>query len=207
MSTLFPPASFSELVTEAEAWETDPWAAEAILKVELLTNTVVDPCSGRGVLMQAAEAAGYTVFATDKYDWGCPGVLIDDFLEPSSHDRYVAGNTVFMNPPFSLSEQFVQRSFELKARKIVCFQKFAWWESQGRRTFWDRYTPCRIYICGDRATCWRFDTPVNEKGQHISPKTGKPMGNTPTAHAWFIWERGQPTGPLVSRIYKEDREE
>ena len=181
----------TKLAKEAEAFETPSWAVDAILKVELLTHYVVDPCAGRGVLGDAADAAGYEVIARDKYDWGAPGVMVGDFFTTTADHGWVRNNTVLMNPPFSLAEQFVEKCFELGARKIICFQRFAWWESAGRRDFWEKHPPNRIYICGNRASCWRFDIPEDKR-----------RNGTTTAHAWFVWSRGHPAGTTIGHIWK-----
>ena len=195
------------LAKTAEAYETPRWAAEVILDVELLTRKVVDPCAGYGVLRDVAKAAGYRTVAFDKYEWGADKVILADFLTDPRVLPLIDGNSVFMNPPFSLAQQFVKRCVEGGARKIVCFQKFVWWESQGRREWWNQHRPNRIYICGDRASCWRHDIPVNDEGRRYDPATGKLLGGTPTAHAWFIWERGHPPGPVIGHIYKKGKDE
>lgn len=177
---------------EAEAYETPRWAVDAILRAEILTSNVFDPCAGKGVLMDAARDAGYDVSGIDKYDWGYPYIQIKDFLADEPDGIFALDVTVLMNPPFSLAEKFVLRAMELNARKIVCFQRFAWWESAGRREFWDINPPNRVYICGNRATCWRFDVPAEKR-----------IGGTPTAHAWFIWERGHPHGTTLGHVFKE----
>ncbi len=179
------------LAKQAEAFETPTWAVEAILDREILTGAIVDPCAGQGALADAAEARFYTVYAYDKY---YPGYQIEqwDFLT-SSDASLVADRAVLMNPPFSLAVEFVERCIEFNARKIVCFQRFAWWESRGRRDFWDKHPPNRVYVCGNRATCWRFDIPEEDR------KSG-----TTTAHAWFVWERGHPKGTVMGHIYKGD---
>ena len=183
------------LAKEAEAYETPRWAVEAILDVEILTHAVIDPCAGRGVMMDAAADCGYDVYGIDRYDWGNACVDIEDFLDPDIKRFWIEDNTILMNPPFSLAQQFVEKCFELKARKIVCFQRFAWWESKGRRDFWEKHPPNRVYICGNRASCWRFDIPESER------KSG-----TTTAHAWFVWERGHPPGTVLGHIYKDTSE-
>lgn len=178
---------------ECEAYETPRWAADAILRAEILTQRVFDPCAGKGVLVYAARDAGYTwVKGIDKYYWGVDEFDEADFLVDNIPYQLIEDATVLMNPPFSLAEQFVLRAMELNARKIVCFQRFAWWESAGRREFWDINPPNRVYICGNRASCWRFDIPENKR------KSG-----TATAHAWYIWERDQPGGTVLGRIYKD----
>lgn len=189
----------TDLAIELECFETPIWAAQAILRAEILTRVVIDPCTGPGVLARAALQAGYVVVATDVCDWG----LVEDeknlrarhgaaydFL--GDYPCHVEGNTVFMNPPFSVACQFVDKAKELGARKIVVFQRWAWREAGRRRAWWDANPPSRVYLCGDRATCWRADIPEEKR-----------TGGTPTAHAFFVWEAGQPAGPLVGTIWKK----
>lgn len=178
---------------EAEAYETPRWAVDAILDVEILTHDVVDIGAGRGMLMDAARERGYRCVGIDKYDWGRTDVVLMDFLEDDRALMYLKGTSVLMNPPFSLAQQFVTRCLNAGARKVVCFQRFAWWESEGRREFWQREPPSRVYICGSRATCWRYDITEEEKTH---------MGRSSTAHAWFVWEPGHPPGTLMGHIYK-----
>jgi hypothetical protein len=175
----------------AEAFETPAWAAEAILDAELLTPHVFDPCCGHGTLAKAALARGYILRASDLYNWGYGDTGID-FLDCAALGVEPGDVTVFMNPPFSLAVQFVEHALQLGVRKIVSFQRFAWWESRERDPFWRAHPPNRIHICASRANCWRFDIPPHER------KSG-----TPTAHAWFVWERGHPPGPVLGRLLKE----
>ncbi len=187
--------TLEETARRLEAFETPQWAIDEILKVELLTHLVDDPCCGRGIMTESARALGYEVWPSDIHDWGYP-CTIANFLQPDvgvSPMWQIVDHTIFMNPPFSLAEQFVLRAKELGARKIVCFQRFSWWESQRRKKFWDAHPPNRIYICGSRASCWRYDIAKEDQ------KSG-----TTTAHAWFIWESGHPPGPVISRLYKGD---
>lgn len=192
--------TLKETCVRLEHFETPEWAAKAILNREILAGWVIDPCCGAGVLSRAALRHGYqNILSWDIHDWGFDGQTRQiDFLDPQilpensipESGRY-HGFTVFMNPPFSKAVEFVEKSFELGARKIVCFQRFAWWESQKRRYFWEKYPPNRVYICGDRADCWRHDIPLDGRGS-----------SSPTAHAWFVWEQGQPPGTQLGHIYK-----
>lgn len=181
---------FTDLCKRLEHFETPEWAANAILRKEILTKRVIDPCCGTGILSDAALAAGYYPVSIDIHDWGYPNTVLADFLQ---YERPLNGDTVFMNPPFSLAKQFVEKAFDLGARKVVCFQRFAWYESAKRRPFWEKYPPNRIYICADRATCFRHDIPQEDRDK---------MGNVPVAHAWFVWERGNASGTLLGSISK-----
>ena len=166
---------------QAEFYETPRWAVDGILRKESLPSTFVDPCTGLGVIAVAARDAGYeSHLLMDTHHW--EGMVWDfvqgDFLKEAPSCS-LEGRAVIMNPPFSQAEAFVKASFG--AEKILCFQRFAWWESQGRRFFWKDYPPTRVYVCGDRASCWRADIPQSAR------KNG-----TSTAHAWFVWEPKKP---------------
>ncbi len=197
--TDWPFADQEELARRSECFETPEWAAQAILERELLTPSVLDPCCGRGVLAQVAEAAGYVVAAIDLNDWGF-GETGLNFLSRTGPDvgrlfgfqrPPVPEFSVFMNPPFSYAEEFVEHALELGARKIVSFQRFAWWESVERLGFWERHRPARVYVTASRADCWRVD---------ISPAERAERGGTPTAHAWFIWEDGHPATAALGHL-------
>lgn len=190
------------LCEKYEHFETDPWAIEEILKKEILTPFVVDPCAGSGIMTRAARRVGYSVQALDVHDWGQNFPINDWLVKHPDIAQMVRGNTVIMNPPFTLSENFILRALDYDARKIVCFQKFSWYEGEKntgkkRGTFWELCPPNRIYVCGSRATCWRHDVPAE---QRVDAK-GRAK-TTPTTYAWFVWEDGHPRGTLTSHIYK-----
>ena len=195
----------AELCKRLEHFETPAWSVKAILSKEILTAMVVDPCTGTGVLAKAAIDAGYSAHALDIQHWGYSGTTVQDFLTIKAMWPQ-NGFTILMNPPFSKACEFVEKALELGARKVVCFQRFAWWESASRREFWETSPPARVYVCGDRATCWRHDLPTDENGKRLDPVTGKRLAGTTTAHAWFVWEQGAPAGTLLSHIYKGDVE-
>jgi len=177
-----------------EHYETPIWAAKAILQKEYLKGLVIDPCCGTGVLAQAALNYGHDVYALDIEQWGYESQNAQ--LDWLGLEELNGGKEfdVMMNPPFSLATQFVEKAFELGARKVLCFQRFAWWESKKRREFWRKYQPSRVYICGDRADCWRHD--IHEAGRGSS---------SPTAHAWFVFEKGERNHwPLLSHVWKDD---
>lgn len=191
-----------KLCLELEHYETPQWAIDAILEKEILTNIVIDPCTGSGVMADTARRKNYTVTACDVHDWGYPGTIIQDYLTTQKIETN-GDFTVFMNPPFSKTCEFIEKSFELGARKIVMFQRWSFRESNGRREFFEKYPMARFYLCGDRASSYRYDIPVNEKGKRYDPTTGKELAGTPTAHGFFVWERGQEqSNPPVFMLYK-----
>lgn len=212
MSELFPalpeqlrespkPRTLEQICAEREAWETPAWVAREILRVEILTPLVLDPCTGLGSLALAARAAGYTVVTNDIEDWTRhfthaiqPDATVDflttDILAGIPHRGEF---TVFMNPPFTKAVEFVERAFEIGARKIICFQRHAWREAVERREFWERRPPARIWLCGSRATCWLFHIPDDERGS-----------GTPVANSVYTWERGHTGASVMGAIYNPD---
>ena len=181
-----------DLAKKLEGYETEQGPIDAILDVELMTYEVFDPCCGYGVLGKAAEYRGHYVTFMDIYPWFEENnVVIQDFLK---HFEDLSDTTVFMNPPFSLACEFVDHVRMMNARKIICFQRYAWREGalndgKKRGAWWEKNPPSRIWLCGNRAQCLRFDL----RGQNIS----KP----PTAHAWFVWERGHRGAEVTRGLY------
>ncbi len=176
---------------EAECVETDPWAVRAILRAEILTPRVIDPCCGPGVMSKIAIEHGYDVYSSDLHDWGYGNVGIN-WLE----GRYpvpVKDATVLLNPPFSLACEFIDRALDLGARKVVAFQRLAFKESDERRAWWEARRYQRDYTCGKRAQNWRAT---------FSAEYRKGRTN-PMATAFYVWEAGQPAGPISGVIYPE----
>lgn len=193
-----------------EHFETPKWAVDAILKKEILDLFVIDPCCGTGVLSEAAISSGRRVVPIDIAYWNYQKQLFKvDYLKFSramlneymGYCGQVPRFSVFMNPPFSKACDFVKHSLELGAHKVVCFQRFAWWESEKRREFWEKMPPARVYICGNRASCWRHDLAeeMRDNGEDPSKRAG-----TPTAHAWFVWDQFAPSGTQLHHIWKDD---
>lgn len=184
-----------KLSRQYEHFETDAWAAPALLECEILTKEVVDLGCGTGILSEALKAAGYKVISIDIHDWGYPGTIVMDILDPANQKKLkklISNKTVFMNPPFSLAVAFVKKAKSCNARKIVSFQRYAWRESVDRKEFWEQYPANRVYLCGSRAQCWRHDIPKKKR-----------KSSSPTAHAFFVWERWQPAGTLEGILYKK----
>jgi len=221
------PLTLKSLAVDREAFETHQWVIDAILEVELMTPLVIDPCVGTGVMARAAAEAGHKVLAWDIVDWRqhlpverihWPTFEVGDFLAIQSLPRRIGHKdfTIFMNPPFSKAVDFVRHSLALGARKVVCFQRQAWRESSERKQFWEEAPPARVWVCGRRATCVRFDLLAcsHEGGQPACPNFNRPtkqklvgsgcsdcMNDSPTSNAIYVWERGHRGAEVTSAIY------
>lgn len=210
------PETLTNLCKDLEAFETPRWAIERMLEVEILTRHVVDPCSGTGIIPAVLDEKGYTPIASDIKDWAhelprssmkwpyTPNIL-DWLADVNTMD--LTGMSVVMNPPFSLACQFVDKAKALGARKIVCFQRQAWREGQGRKAWWDVNPPSRVWVCGSRASCWRFDLLEcqSPEGEEFCKNTGRCQycsGGVPTSHAWYVYEHGHRGIEATGAIYK-----
>lgn len=212
------PTELIELCKTVEAFETDPWAIDAILRHELMNLHVVDPCVGKGRMARAARALGHEVFTMDLVDWAdhFPGAETPDHLgdfltAPAPFPENEV--TYFMNPPFSKACEFVDRAMENDAYKVICFQTWTWRSSNARAAWWRANPPSRIWLCIDRASCFRFDIPEtcpvpdqcgDKKARHKARLCLQCMNSTPTTHAFFVWERGH-AGPTVNDLQKTRR--
>jgi hypothetical protein len=186
-----------ELCKKLEAFETPRWAIESILDVEVTTRRILDPCSGLGVIAKTCQDRGLSAIALDIVEWGIHFPEQNDFFFPTVCDFFdftddLSHVTVVMNPPFSKACEFVDHAHRLGARKVICFQRQAWRESTGRRKWWENNPPARVWVCGARAPCWRFDLLGSEKAEKSS---------SPTSYAWYVWERGHKGAEVTSAIY------
>lgn len=175
-----------------EAHETPAEAVVALLDAELFTGDVWDPAVGKGHIAVVLAQYGYDVETTDLVDWGVgtPGI---DFLQTTD----LLAASIVVNPPFSIAAEFAEHALALGVRKLAVFQRLAWWESDNRVTgIWARNPPNRVYGFNRRVTCWRFDIPPEERDRR---------SNTPTAHAWYVWERGHPRGTLMAHLILPER--
>jgi len=205
-----PDDDFINKCKKLEHFVTQPWAVEAVLEKELLTKNVFDPCVGSGVIAEIACRQGYNVFSSDIHDWGYEKLnILNDFLEITESPFSKKEFTVVMNPPFSKAEDFVKKCFELGARKVLCYQRFSWYEGsyesgKKRGKFWEKYRPTRIWLCGERASCWRYDLykSRDKESGNIYDYDGRKLSESSTAHAWFVWERGHLPVANCGHIFK-----
>lgn len=184
------------LYQSLEFFETPQWAVLAILKNTEISNNIYDPCAGLGAITETLRTPSKKIFTTDIKDWGYSNLdRIHDFLDEEINLPFKAHQfDIIMNPPFSKACEFVVKAHVYKPQKILCFQRFAWLESRERKTFWDFWPPNTIYLCGNRATCWRADVPAEKR-----------LSGTTTAHAWFEWNLLAPAkSTIVKRLYKSD---
>jgi hypothetical protein len=105
-----------------------------------------------------------------------------------------------MNPPFSKSEAFVKMAMLYGARKIVCFQRYDWFEGSDvkgkkRGAFWRDHRPARIWVCGDRANCHLHSQSADRR---------KKKGGMKQTYAFFVWEEGHAPAAITGHLFKSE---
>lgn len=170
----------------ADLYETPRVATEALIRAEKLPWRIWEPAAGRGAICDVLKANGYTVYATDLYDYGNPAIYPSrDFLD--SYPEYRDDVAIVTNPPYSLAAEFVAHAIEFVP--LVCFLlRLAFLESVKRTDILENSCLARVHVFKRRLPMMHRD---GWKG---------PRATSATAFAWFVWQRGH-TGPAtIDRI-------
>lgn len=73
--------------------------------------------------------------------------------------------------------------------QMAMFLKIQFLEGAKRKELFDKYPPKYIYVFRNRMATWN-------SGLEKDPKTGKRWATT-MCHAWFVWEKGSTSEPVV----------
>lgn len=154
---------------------TPPWATRGIVRW-LADNgladpgmTVREPCANRGYMVRPLAEFFAHVEASDVHDYGA-GFAVADYLfglDPAAVDA------TFMNPPFRLAEQFIQRALRTSGL-VAAIVRSAFTEGIGRHdSLFSKNPPCFIVQHVERVPMC--------KGKY------DPTIASATAYCWLIW--------------------
>jgi hypothetical protein len=177
---------------ENDYYATNPKAVEM-----LLTNytfnafTILEPCVGEGHIANAINnffTNKREITGIDLVDRGYPNTIVADFLTYETDKKWEG---IISNPPYSSAMEFVEKGMELLEEngQMAMFLKIQFLEGAKRKEFFEKYPPKYIYVFRNRMATWN-------NGQPVDPKTGKKWATT-MCHAWFIWEKGSKTEPII----------
>jgi hypothetical protein len=168
-----------------DCYETPKVAVKALLKVETLSHHIWEPACGGGNIVEALDAAGYDVWASDLHDHGC-GEAGVDFLTAPWPAGFPLG-AIVTNPPYRWAQKFVERALELSPL-VIMLMRLAFYESERR---------CHILEdCGlARIHCFRKRLPMMHRKNWDGPKANSGM-----AFAWFVWSRDHIGPTTIDRI-------
>jgi hypothetical protein len=166
---------------------TPPWATRAVCewlrdRGQLLqTMDVREPCANRGYMVRPLREYFDTVMAADVHDYGCGFPQRDYLFGPSSD--FLKTDWTFMNPPFRLAAQFIERALEISKIGVACIVRSAFLEGQERfETLYRDTPPWAVLIHTERVAM--------VKGRY------DPKASTATSYAWLIWRNDlAPSGP------------
>jgi hypothetical protein len=164
-------------------YQTPSWATEKLLKKELFSGLVMEPCSGNGAISTVLENYGYTVkssdLRTDDIVYGTKGLSIFDIPENSCAN-------IITNPPYCIAKEVIEKSLEIATDKVAMLLKLTFLESTKRHLFFKSTPLKKIYVFSNRLTMYHGMEP--------------PKNNGTIAYAWFIWERGYVGAPSIDWV-------
>ncbi len=168
-------------------YATEPKAIHKLCKVEKFTNTVFEPAAGGGHMVDALEANGYEVVASDIVNRGRNYAVFDFLIEIQQSDY-----DIITNPPYKYAKEFVEHALDIvgDGRKVAMLLKLTFLEGKARREFFQQNPPKRIWVFSERILCAK-----NGDFEGL-----KESGGSAVAYAWFVWEKGYKGEPTVGWI-------
>lgn len=175
---------------ENDYYATDPLAVEMLMNVyQFNEGSFLEPCIGNGNISEVVNDRfpNSKIIGVDIVDRGYPNTIIHDFLTYETDAKF---DNIITNPPYSLAKEFIEKGMGLLNinGKMAMFLKIQFLEGAKRTEMFKKYPPKYIYVFTKRMPTWN-------KGQPTDPN-GKRWATT-MCHAWFVWEKGSKTEPIV----------
>lgn len=157
---------------------TPPWATRAACEfleakgLDLASMQVREPCANRGHMVRPLRERFSEVIASDVHDYG-HGFEVQDYL--FGEDRHFEKTDfTFMNPPFRLAAQFIERALRLSRVGVAAIVRTAFLEGIERyQTLYSVRRPCCVAIHSERVPMvkGRLDPDVSSA----------------TSYSWIFW--------------------
>lgn len=140
------------------------------LKQEYQDTIIWEPACGEGHMSKVLESRGYKVISTDLYDRGYGKSGVDFPLTDCCREF---AHWIITNPPFSQSEEFIERCIKQGVSFALLF-KSQYWHATGRKAIFDKYRPQAVL-----PLTWRPNFLFADKTR----KNGKPLMEV----YWTVW--------------------
>ena len=187
---------------ENDFYATNPEAViKLLLKYSIDGHSILEPCVGQGHIAEVINNF-YTnkreITCLDIVDRGYPNTIVQDYLTWETNKKFEA---IVTNPPYSLAQEFIEKSMELLTDEtddtcngqLCMFLKIQFLEGLKRKELFDKYPPKYIYVFRNRMATWN-----NGNEFDVDKNTGKKKRwATTMCHAWFIWEKGSKSEPII----------
>ena len=174
---------------EDDYYATPPEAVEKILEKEMFKDVWECAC-GEGHISEVLKKYKIHSLSSDliNRNYG----IVEDFLVS---DREHNGD-IITNPPFAQSTEFAFKSLKIlkDGRKLALLLRIQFLESIKRQVLFKQYPPKYVYIFVRNIRCARNGDFKNA------------TGNAST-YAWFIWEKGSSSEPIVRWINSTNTKE
>lgn len=157
---------------------TPPWATRAACEfltakgLALATMSVREPCANRGFMVRPLQEHFASVLASDVEDYGCGFPKQDYLWGPAAW--FERTDFTFMNPPFRLAAQFIERALDLSDIGVAALVRTAFLEGVDRHeTLFTVGPPWAAAVHTERVPMvkGRLD----------------PSANSATSYTWLFW--------------------
>ena len=155
---------------------TPPWSTRAIcneiisLDLGATMRTCREPCANRGYMVRPLAEHFDIVEASDVHDYGA-GYPVSDYLFGPDHS---AVDWTFMNPPFRLAQEFIERALRTSRVGVACIVRSAFIEGVARYSeLYSKRPPSYIFQHVERVPM--------VKGRY------DPNVSSATAYSWMVW--------------------
>lgn len=181
-------------------YATDPKAVyKLLLKYSINGTDILEPCIGNGNIVNSIKQFyrnnHFNITGIDIVDRGYPNTIVHDYLTWETNKKF---DCIITNPPYSLAKEFVEKSMTLlndgydndgySNGQLIMFLKIQFLESEKRKALFEKYPPKYIYVFRNRMATWNNGEPLDCNGKKWA---------TTMCHAWFVWEKGSTTEPIV----------
>lgn len=180
-------------------YATDPIAVQKLLhKYSINGSEILEPCVGNGNIANTINKFYNNkpnITGIDIVDRGYPNTIVHDYLTWETDKKF---DCIITNPPYSLAKEFVEKSIPLlndgydedgyPNGQLIMFLKIQFLEGIKRKELFEKYPPKYIYVFRNRMATWNNGEPLDPNGKRWA---------TTMCHAWFVWEKGSMTEPIV----------
>lgn len=100
---------------------------------------------------------------------------------------------IISNPPYSLGKEFIEKGMDLLTEngQMAMFLKIQFLEGAKRKELFEKYPPKYIYVFRNRMATFNNGEPLDPNGKKWA---------TTMCHAWFVWEKGSTSEPVIRWI-------